>query len=467
MVRGVINSTGGESVAFLENFRRIECGEDLHDRSSVLAVRHTAAIVRLGDHVLQCCPRDLLEFVEELAELLPGNIVVGLRESVRDIPANCTKLPPVEDERMEEAEPEEELLEFFRPRAALEPVFLEAEVSADQGAAQTLRRFDRELDADLQSRDRERRRGHSSKPKAEEGMHFFRICSWCRRVGDGARQVLYHGLERRQPARRQMAVLQEHPLPDQFAFFHRSDRLRPLALAKADRLDLRDHVAPVGMLDRLREFEDVVHRIRATREHKDDRDVHSRVCERLRKVEWRNLKELLTELVRDDALESGYTLIRSECEHHQGFFEWSALHVEHVGPIDVEWCLVIKHVLPLPDAALEILDEAVKGIAKLLQILDAAPGHRRKPVRVLRLLLRMRPRKPGEQREHGCCVQLLVRFLYLEGEQERVEELVGPEKRPTDEVVQKADVGVEEVFKALVTAVSLLRLLDCDGKLDD
>merc|ERR1719326_1813111 len=160
MVRRIINSAGGEGVALLENIRRVEGGEDLNDRSSVLAVRHTAAVVRLRDHVLQRCPRDLLELVEELAELLPGNIIVGLRETVGHVPSNCTKLPTVENERMEEAEPEEELLELLRPGATLEPVFLEAKIRADQRAPQTLRRFDRELYTDLQSRDRERRGGH-------------------------------------------------------------------------------------------------------------------------------------------------------------------------------------------------------------------------------------------------------------------------------------------------------------------
>ena len=56
-----------------------------------------------------------------LPQLPARDVPVRLREAVGHVPADGAEVPALEDERVEEAEPEEELLELLRPEARLKP----------------------------------------------------------------------------------------------------------------------------------------------------------------------------------------------------------------------------------------------------------------------------------------------------------------------------------------------------------
>mmetsp|Transcript_98393 Transcript_98393/g.212145 ORF Transcript_98393/g.212145 Transcript_98393/m.212145 type:complete len:1113 (+) Transcript_98393:229-3567(+) len=436
--RGVVDARGGELVILRQDLRRVEVLQDDDDGANILVVRDAAAVVGLRHHVVERLPGHAIELVEETPQLLARDLAVRLREAVHDVPAHRAEAAALQDEAVEEAEPEEHLLELKRLVAAVEPLVVEAEVGAEERLLQALRRLDRHLDAHLQDGDRELRRGAGGKPKPEVRVHLGRV------------QLLHEGLERGHEARGQVAVLQQHPLAVLAALLDARNGLRSLALAQTDGVDLGEHVQALGKLL------DVVHGVAARRKDVDQGERGTRVIVAHLQVQRRRLQEDPAKLVLDDRHQALRHGVRAEGEEQQRLLQRRALQLEVVRPLHLRGVVGVEDRLPAHDLGGELADEAVEDIAHALEDIDADPAHLREPVRVLRLLLLHLSREAREEGHDLVELQLLLDLLALETEHHGVEQLVLLEEAAADHDKEQLDERAEELHEALVLARLLL-----------
>jgi hypothetical protein len=92
-------------VAYVEETRHV----DVH-QPAVPVVGHTAAVVDLGDQVLERVPRRLIVLVEVQPQAQLGHLEIGIVEIVRDIPPQIEELAPVDEHGVEPAHGVEQLL---------------------------------------------------------------------------------------------------------------------------------------------------------------------------------------------------------------------------------------------------------------------------------------------------------------------------------------------------------------------
>ena len=115
----------------------------------VLRIRHPAAVVDLAAQHSDHLVRDLLVVVNHHLNLPLAHVEVAVGEVVPDVPAERTKLTPVLDHRVEEADGEQEPLVARRVLALVHVLIRDAGVGTNQVSLETLRWLERHLDAVL------------------------------------------------------------------------------------------------------------------------------------------------------------------------------------------------------------------------------------------------------------------------------------------------------------------------------
>mmetsp|Transcript_13600 Transcript_13600/g.34405 ORF Transcript_13600/g.34405 Transcript_13600/m.34405 type:complete len:273 (-) Transcript_13600:2791-3609(-) len=193
------------------------------DQTHILVVRHPAAIVHLGDDVLQRCPGDLGLSDEVHAHLLAGHLEVGVHPLVGDVPTDGAELAALQDHRVEEGEAKEQFFVLSGLlRAGLVDVLADVLEGTAEVGAQALRRLVRDLDAVLEDWHGEQGRGHAREPEAVLLVDLLRILR------------LLDLLKLAHPAGRQVAILQAHPVACVPAQLDEGLCLGALALAQGD-----------------------------------------------------------------------------------------------------------------------------------------------------------------------------------------------------------------------------------------
>mmetsp|Transcript_59670 Transcript_59670/g.172859 ORF Transcript_59670/g.172859 Transcript_59670/m.172859 type:complete len:697 (-) Transcript_59670:401-2491(-) len=271
-------------------------------------------------------------------------------------------------------------------------------------------------------------------------------------------ELLDESLQRGHEARGKVAILQEHPLAGFAAVLDAGDRLRALALAQADGVDVREHV------ERLRQLLDVGHRITTHGEDVNQRDGGARVAVTSLQVQRRRLEEESPELLFHHIHEGLHDTIRPQCEHQQGLLDRRALHLEVVRPLGLHRVVTVEDRLPSREVRGELPDEAVENVAERLQHVHTLPADICQPLAVRRLILLLRAGQPSDQGHDFWQLQLLLYLLAFEGEHDRVQELVLFEEAAADHHEQEGDEGSEELGEALVLV--LLRLCQVNGFLE-
>mmetsp|Transcript_66951 Transcript_66951/g.173574 ORF Transcript_66951/g.173574 Transcript_66951/m.173574 type:complete len:333 (+) Transcript_66951:1144-2142(+) len=193
------------------------------DQPHVLVVCDAAAIVHLGDDVLQRCPGDLGLSDEVHAHLLAGHLEVGVHPLVGDVPTDGAELAALQDHRVEEGEAKEQFFVLSGLlRAGLVDVLADVLEGTAEVGAQALRRLVRDLDAVLEDWHGEQGRGHAREPEAVLLVDLLRILR------------LLDLLKLAHPAGRQVAILQAHPVACVPAQLDEGLCLGALALAQGD-----------------------------------------------------------------------------------------------------------------------------------------------------------------------------------------------------------------------------------------
>ena len=135
-------------------------GEDGHEGSSIVAVRHASTVVTLAHEVDQGLKRrgqGLVGagLVEEHPQLTQRDFQIRIVEAVRDVPTERSEVLALLDEGVEEGETHEELLPLRRSRASVEKVAIGDGIVGERlhhVRAQPLGRLVGHLDAVLQHR---------------------------------------------------------------------------------------------------------------------------------------------------------------------------------------------------------------------------------------------------------------------------------------------------------------------------
>lgn len=130
-------STLDELVVRLEHLGIVEIFQDDHNAHSVIGIRDTTTIVSFGDHIPESVIWDDLEVVQEHHELSLGDGQVGVTELIRNIPSKWTEFSSLENQGVEEAKSPHKSFESSGFLAALELLFVDGEVGAEDVVFET------------------------------------------------------------------------------------------------------------------------------------------------------------------------------------------------------------------------------------------------------------------------------------------------------------------------------------------
>mmetsp|Transcript_85225 Transcript_85225/g.241486 ORF Transcript_85225/g.241486 Transcript_85225/m.241486 type:complete len:254 (+) Transcript_85225:1097-1858(+) len=191
----------------------------------VLVVSDTAAVIDLSYDIAEGDPRHVGLRCEVHVHLLAGDCKVGVHPLVRDVPAYRPKLPPLEDDGVEEGEAKQQLLELKGLLdACLVQILGEICKLPIQVGPQTLWRLVCDLDATLEHGNRECQRRHACQPEPVVLVDLVRVLR------------LLDCFKPTHPACGQVAVLQTHPVACIPAKLDELLSLRALALAQRDKM---------------------------------------------------------------------------------------------------------------------------------------------------------------------------------------------------------------------------------------
>lgn len=115
-----VNSCGIELVVALHDSGGVEVLQENQDQPSVFGVRDSSSVVGLRDHIVQSFPRNFFVLVQEHLELRIADREVCEREFVGDVPPQRAEDSALQDQRVEEREPEEQLFPLVGLVADLE-----------------------------------------------------------------------------------------------------------------------------------------------------------------------------------------------------------------------------------------------------------------------------------------------------------------------------------------------------------
>mmetsp|Transcript_125484 Transcript_125484/g.363038 ORF Transcript_125484/g.363038 Transcript_125484/m.363038 type:complete len:436 (+) Transcript_125484:689-1996(+) len=245
-LRRVVNARWRELVVLLVDVGTVEVCDDRGDGDPIVRIRHSAAVVRLGGRVLERFVwHDRVLILQEDAQLVRADLAVGLRELVRDVPAQRSEVASLLDEAMEEEQAEQHLAEcmlasFVLGAGFVEPLLVQARVCAQQIGLQTLWWLHRHLHAVLEDTHGKLFGWHRGEPQAEIRGYLLRV------------QLLYDRLQLGHPRHRQVAILKDHPKALLLTFPDRGLGFGPLALAEGHSDLPLVHVELYGQFDELR-----------------------------------------------------------------------------------------------------------------------------------------------------------------------------------------------------------------------
>lgn len=103
-LRDIVYATGAELIIIFENVRGDISFHDVFDEPDILVVSDPTTVVYLCAQVVEYFIRDHFVLIQQHSKLPLANAQVFVCKLVRDIPSNGSELPPVLDNRMEEAE---------------------------------------------------------------------------------------------------------------------------------------------------------------------------------------------------------------------------------------------------------------------------------------------------------------------------------------------------------------------------
>mmetsp|Transcript_133841 Transcript_133841/g.232250 ORF Transcript_133841/g.232250 Transcript_133841/m.232250 type:complete len:291 (+) Transcript_133841:1595-2467(+) len=223
-----------------------------------MVVGHPPTVVAFPRKVQQCLDGWLVRLIDVLLQLPDADAQVRLVELVVLVPTERSKLAPLLHYRVEEGEPEDDLLPHLRPVAGLE----------EGGVAQWVRRerpeevpleasggLSHHFEPVLEEADGEFGRRHGREPQAEitvdPALHVWPAV------------FPNQTLQGRHPRQVQMAVLQQNPQPLLPAELHLLCRPLTHAHPQGQALQLLFHAVD------LCKVADVVHRVRPRREDED------------------------------------------------------------------------------------------------------------------------------------------------------------------------------------------------------
>ena len=227
------------------------------------------AIINFRDQIPKRHIRHFRLLVQIHNQILQTSFEIGVHPLILNIPPNRAELSPLQNNRVEKGEGEQEPLELVRLRALFISRVLEVAVGSRQIGLEPARRLVGQFNSRLQNRHWEPICRHRSQPEPVI------------RVRVGLHLQLLDPLQLREPRDGQVAVLQDHPAavsPAGFDVF-----LGDVALALSEG-QLRHPAALHFLL--LCELVEVGHRVRARGQNENDRGHAGRVEEGVREVEF-------------------------------------------------------------------------------------------------------------------------------------------------------------------------------------
>ena len=264
----------------------------------------------------------------------------------------------------------------------------------------------------------------------------------------------------RHPALREVAVLQAHPHPLLHRLTHERLRFRALALPEGHLVKLPNHLGLVRKLQKIR------HRVRAGREHEDQRRRNRALGVTRREVKRRRLDEPFAELERDKVLHAEHEAIRADASNHEQLLERVELLVE----VGVELVSVRVRGLEVRAVVVHVVGErrreALKG-GKAREVDELDPHLLRDPVRRGVRLRDVRVRGTGEQEAPLQGVDETLLLHDRDREKQRKHELVRLEERQTHVVVQRIREVLVQDLDPLLDVLVLLRFFDAADKQRD
>mmetsp|Transcript_25181 Transcript_25181/g.84581 ORF Transcript_25181/g.84581 Transcript_25181/m.84581 type:complete len:304 (-) Transcript_25181:4079-4990(-) len=221
---GGVSAAPGELVVVGQDLRRQEIGDDDVGGAHVLVVRHPAPVVHHRSQLPEDLVRHVVVLVDVELELGDADIEVRLVEVVRHVPAQRAKLLALDDERVEEAEAEEELAVRFRLVGPIQFLVAHLDKGGPEVGPEAAGRLLGHLHRRLKDAHRKVRRRNGSQPEAERLVHLVRL------------QGLAQPFQRGEPGDAQVTVLQQDPAAVGRRLFDELGGDGALALAQRDAL---------------------------------------------------------------------------------------------------------------------------------------------------------------------------------------------------------------------------------------
>mmetsp|Transcript_15913 Transcript_15913/g.34097 ORF Transcript_15913/g.34097 Transcript_15913/m.34097 type:complete len:464 (-) Transcript_15913:1448-2839(-) len=193
-----------------------------HDHPSVPVVGDAPAVIDVAKQVDEHLVGNLVVSREECLELQNATLEVASGELVADVEPKRTKLAPVLQQRMEAAQPVQQLLKFLPFRVRVEVRIGEVVVRSEQIHFDATRRFDGHFDRILEDKHWEFVRWHRREPKSVVAVHLVWIV------------LLDERLELGHPARGEVTVLKQDPRPPLYGLAHEAFGNRALPLPQRD-----------------------------------------------------------------------------------------------------------------------------------------------------------------------------------------------------------------------------------------
>mmetsp|Transcript_6911 Transcript_6911/g.16610 ORF Transcript_6911/g.16610 Transcript_6911/m.16610 type:complete len:820 (-) Transcript_6911:3765-6224(-) len=434
-----VDARARELVALGEHGRVDHIRDDDVGRAHVLIVRDAPAVVDERREHAHNVVRHVVVHVDVELELRAADVEVGLVEAVAYIPAERAKLLALDREGMEEAEAVEKLAVDHRLVRLLQVLVRHLEEGRPHVGLEALRRLFGHLDAGLQHGDGEGLGGHRGEPEAELGVGLVLL------------HLLGDALELGHPRDRKVTVLKQDPVARLDAVGDVALGGRALALAERDR-----HHA-LGSAHFLGEEEQILRRVRARRQHEDERRHAARVVVARAEVERRRLNVLLARLLNYEVLHGVHHLVLAERADHAHALQRGEV-VERLGEAGRLRLERVEDLLPLGHRLGEL------G-RKLLEALDAdhgadrGPDARGDPLGVGVLELDRVGRHARDEVAPLLRVDLARALHDLDREEEREEQLVLLEERAADVVVHREREVLVEVGAADLNVAVLWRHL--------
>ena len=342
---------------------------------------------------------------------------------------------------MEEREAEEDLPVELGLVGRLELLLGGRGEGRPQVGADTLWRLVGHLDAVLQHRHGELGGGHRCEPEAEGRVGLVRV------------DVLDLLLERAHPADVEVAVHEQHPPPAVLAVLDKLLSLGPLALAE------RDVVEPVGHARVLGVGDDAADGVGARGQDEDERQARVGVLEGRVQVGRRRLDETAAELRLDVELDARHDIVGTDRAQHAELLEPIELRLPHARQRVRLGRDRVVHRPPGVGLLVQVGQDALEDV-ELVQVDKLDPGRGGEPVELGLLQVAGGELAAGEQEAPLVEVDLARAHLDLDGEQERVHELVHLEDGAADVGVEQVGDEVVQVGDALAEVLALRRAAD-------